>query len=58
LNLAHYKMKYGDLPLDETLAMIDADEPNEEQVVMLVSGMENLMGVLGTVCSGMGEARH
>lgn len=58
LNLAHYKMKYGELPLDETLAMIDADEPNDEQIVMLVSGMENLVGVLGTVCSGVGEARH
>jgi hypothetical protein len=27
LNLAYYKMKYGELPLDETLAMIDIDNP-------------------------------
>ncbi len=58
LNLAHYQSKYGDLPLEETLAMIDADEPNEEQVVMLANGMENLVGVLGTVCSGLGEPKH
>ncbi len=27
LNVAHYKMKYGDLPLEETLAMIDVMSP-------------------------------
>ncbi len=58
LNLAHYKIKYGELPLDETLAMVDAVEPNDEQAVMLACGMENLVGVLGAVCSGLGEARH
>lgn len=26
VNLAHYKMKYGELPLDETIAMIDFDK--------------------------------
>ncbi len=58
LNLAHYKMRYGELPLDETLAMADAVEPNDEQAVMLANGMESLVGVLGAVCSGLGEARH
>ncbi len=58
LNLAHYKMRYGELPLEETLAMADAVEPNDEQAVMLANGMENLVGVLGAICSGLGEARH
>ena len=58
LNLAHYQSKYGDLPLGETLAMVDADEPNDEQAVLLANGMENLVGVLGTVCSGLDEAKH
>ncbi len=58
LNVAHYQMKYGDLPLEDTLAMIDADEPNDDQAKMLAHGMENLVGVLGTVCSGLGEAKH
>jgi hypothetical protein len=58
LNLAHYQSKYGELPLEETLAIIDADEPNVEQVEMLANGMENLVGVLATVCSGIGEAKH
>lgn len=58
LNLAHYKMKYGDLPLEETLAMVDADEPNDDQAELLANGMEHLVGVLGAVCSGLGEAKH
>ncbi len=58
LNVAHYQMKYSDLPLEETLAMVDVDEPNDEQVVMLAHGLECLVGVLGAVCSGLGEAKH
>ncbi len=52
LNLAHYQGKYGDLPLEETLAVLNADQPNEDQLKMLVSGMENLVGVLGMVRAG------
>jgi hypothetical protein len=52
LNLAHYELRYGSLPLDETLAMTYADEPNEAQVEMLNKGMENLVGVLGEVIQG------
>jgi len=58
LNLAHYQSKYGDLPLEETLAMADVDEPNNDQAVLLAHGMENLVGVLGIVCSGLGEPKH
>jgi hypothetical protein len=31
LNLAHYKARHGELPLDETLALVDMTEPNEVQ---------------------------
>jgi len=58
LNLAHYQSKFGELPLEETLAMIDAGLPNDDHAKLLVLGMENLAGVLGTVCSGLGEAKH
>lgn len=58
LNLAHYQGKYGELPLEETLTMLDADEPNDDQAQLLVRGMENLVGVLGSVCSGLGESKH
>ena len=33
-------------------------EPNEAQVKLLTDGMQNFVGVLGTVCSVLGETRH
>jgi hypothetical protein len=35
--------------------MIEAYEPNDDKAVLLANGMEHLVGVLGTVCSGFGE---
>lgn len=58
LNLAHYQGKFGEMPLEATLAAFDATEPNEEQAVMLRDGMEILVGVLGGVLSGLGEEKH
>ena len=58
LNLAHYEMHYGALPLDETLAALSATEPNDDQAEMLTRGMESFVGVLGNVLSGLGEDRH
>lgn len=58
LNLAHYQMKYGELPLDETLAILNTPVPNAEQIEMLSSGMETLVGLLGNVVMGINESRH
>lgn len=58
LNLAHYQGKFGEVPLEETLAMLDATEPNESQTKLLTIGMENFVGVLANICSGLGEAKH
>ncbi len=58
LNLAHYKMKYGELPLDETLAMLDIDKPSAEQTQMLVNGMVDFIGVPGNIVMGIGQERH
>ena len=58
LNVAHYQMKYGEIALDDTLAMVDAPEPSEEQLNLLALGLETLVGVLGNVMSGLGEAKH
>ena len=58
LNLAHYQGKYGELPLDETLAMLNATEPNEAQIDLIIRGMETLVGSLGNVMSGLGEEKH
>lgn len=58
MNLAHYQGKYGEIPLGETLAMLGADVPNDAQAKMLADGMAVFVGVLGNVCSGLGEAKH
>jgi hypothetical protein len=58
MNLAHYEMRYGALPLDDTLAALSASEPNEDQAELLTRGMENLVGLLGNVLSGLGEGKH
>jgi hypothetical protein len=58
VNVAHYQSKYGELPLEEKLAMIGMTKPNEEQIQLMTDGMEILVGVLGTVVSGIGQERH
>ena len=58
LNLAHHQVLHGEIPLEETLALLNMDEPNEEQAKLLANGMETLLGVLGNVCSGLGEEKH
>ena len=58
MNIAHYQMKYGALPLEDTLAFIGSGEPNDEQIDLLTSSMEILVGVLGTVVTGIDQERH
>ena len=58
LNLAHYQGKYGEMPLDDTLAVLGAAEPNDEQTKLLTDGMEIFVGLLGGVMSGLGEEKH
>jgi hypothetical protein len=58
MNVAHYQMKYGELPLDEKLAMIGMHKPSEEQIQLMTDGMEILVGVLGNVVSGIRQERH
>jgi hypothetical protein len=57
-NLAHYGARHGEIPLDETLALVDMIEPNEAQAQLLTYGMETLVGALGNVWSGLGEEKH
>ena len=58
LNLAHYQGKFGEIPLDATLTILDATELNDEQAALLRDGMEILVGVLGGAMSGLGEEKH
>ncbi|MFO7541380.1 MAG: hypothetical protein R6W97_01030 [Thiobacillus sp.] len=58
LNLAHYQEKHGEMPLEDTLAVLGTTELNDEQAKMLRDGMEILAGLLGSVLSGLGEEKH
>ena len=55
MNLAHYKMKYGELPLEDGLLVADRGELNDQQNELVVEGMETLVGVLGSVIQGLDE---
>jgi len=58
LKVAHYESKYGELPLDETLAMIGMTTPSEAQLQLMANGMEVFVGVLGSVVSGIDQEKH
>ena len=58
MNLAHYKSKFGVLPVEETLAMLEMEQPDEGQLQIMIDGMETLVGMLGQVVSGVGQERH
>jgi hypothetical protein len=58
MNVAHYQAKYGELPLDEKLALIGMTKANDEQIQLMIDGMEILVGVLGNVVLGIGQERH
>lgn len=58
LNLAHYQGLYGEVPLGKTLAILDTVVPNDEQLELLATGMETLVGVMGNVLSGLGGEKH
>lgn len=58
LNLAHYQTLHGEIPLDQMIAAFGGSEPDETQLKLLSYGMENFIGILGNVMSGLGEQKH
>ena len=55
MNVAHYEIQYGALPLDATLGTTASGIANDEQIELSIKGMETLVGVLGTVMQGFDE---
>ncbi len=49
LNVAHYKAKYGELPLEEHQAMLEADDIDEEMAKLLASRVLEMAVVLSLV---------
>jgi len=39
MDIAHYKMKYGELPLEEPFAITYAEELNDQQRELVISSM-------------------
>ena len=58
LNLAHHQIKKGEIPVDETLSLLQVAEPSEEHLNVLMEGMLNLIGVLVNVCGDVGHVKH
>jgi hypothetical protein len=52
MNVAHYEIQYGELPLGAILATSSSGKANNQQVELTVKGMETLVGVLGGVIQG------
>ena len=52
INIAHYESVFGALPLDQTLEMAYAEEPNQAQFDLMSRGMETMVGVLGGIVQG------
>ncbi len=55
LNVAHYKAKYGELPLEEHQAMLEADDIDEDLAKLLASGILEMTMVLATVTGRLKE---
>ena len=47
LNVAHYRSRFGDLPLQESLNLLATETIDDDQAKWLADGMETIIGVLG-----------
>ena len=55
MNIAHYEMIYGELPMQDRLAMTYANDLNDQQNELVTKAMETMAGVLGSVIQGLDE---
>ena len=44
---AHYRSKYGVLPMSETLELLNSETMNDDQANWIGDGLETLIGILG-----------
>ena len=47
LNLAHYQIRFGEIPLANFQQLMETQEIDNETAHLVATGMENLIGVLG-----------
>jgi hypothetical protein len=58
MKVAHYKRRFGELSLEDRLAMIGAEEINDQQAELVIDGMETLVCMLGSVMEGREKVEH
>lgn len=44
---AHYRTKFGDMPMSDTFEVLSSQTMNDEQAKWIGDGMETIVGVLG-----------
>lgn len=57
IKLAQYEMTYGELPLDENMADISTNKPTEAQIALLNRGLDNMVGMLGSLIQGLDDRK-
>ena len=55
MNVAHYQAQYGELPLDESILLLNAETLDDGAAKLLANGMQTLAGVIGLVMGAEGE---
>ncbi len=58
MNLAHHQSVHGEIALEETLAFVGVDTPNEAQNTLLNNAMINLVHVMHSVCGNGEGVKH
>jgi hypothetical protein len=46
---AHYQLKFGKLPMSETLEVLNSETMNDEQAKWIAAAFEMVVGVLGVL---------
>ena len=49
LNLAHYQIRFGEIPLENFAKLMETPEIDSRTARLVATGMENLVGVIGLV---------
>lgn len=46
---AHYRSRFGEIPMADTMALIDSETMNDDQAKLIADGYEMVIGVLGVL---------
>ena len=49
IQCAHYRSRFGEIPMSETMALIDSETMNDDEAKLIADGYEMVVGVLGVL---------